>query len=73
MKFEDFKKSLKGIEYKSGKDWEIFLPYSARHDDVKKVIEICRNHLMVNWHLNIPEPTPEIPEPEIKMWWEKSS
>jgi len=69
MNFNDFQKKLKGIKYRTEKEWEIFLPFSTSTETVQKIIAICRNDMLINWHLKIPEVTEEIPSPELRMYW----
>lgn len=73
MDFKDFQKGLKDVKYlkyRTEKDWEIFLPYNIPIEKFQAVIVKCRELLQTKWHVVFTEPTSEIPEPEIKMWWE---
>jgi hypothetical protein len=69
MNFNDFQKKLKNIRYRTEKEWEIFLPFSTSTETIQKIITICRNDMLINWHLKILDSTEEIPEPELKMYW----
>ena len=71
MSFNDFKKELKDIKYRSEKDWEIFLPFNTKREKIQFIIDKCREYLLIDWHIIYTEVTEKIPEPEIFMWWEK--
>jgi len=73
MDFKNFKKEFKGIKLKSNSDWEIFLPYSTKTEEVQSIVGICRKHLIVDWHIIFSEPTDENPEPDIRMYWDRKT
>jgi len=68
--FKDLLKSVKGIKYRTEKDWEIFLPHKTSQEKIRMLIEKLRETEYINWHLVFPEPTVESDEPEIRMWWD---
>jgi len=70
MNFKDFRKQLKGIKYKSDKDWELFLPFNTKAETIQKIITVCRENLIVDWHIVFGEVTKQIPEPETRMYWD---
>jgi len=68
----EIKKEVKlSIKSVSNKDWEIFLPFKTSASDIQKIFNICRKHLLVNWHIYIPEETEGDSKPDIKFWWDK--
>ena len=71
MNFKDFKKELKKVDYKSKKDWEIFLPFDVTREKIQSVIDLSREHMLVDWHVIFPEITEKVPEPDIKIYWDR--
>ena len=70
--FNDLVKELTatGLHFRcTDKDWEIYLPHSPAIA-VQNVIRVCRNYVMVNWHVVFPEATKNNPQPEIHIYWE---
>ena len=70
MTFKEFEKHLKGIKYTANGAWDISLPYESK--DVQKLIDICREHLIVDWHITYPEPTEDVPNPTIFFYWDRT-
>jgi len=71
MNFSEFTKELNGIQYKSDKEWEIFLPYDTKREEIQKIIDVSREHLLVDWHIIFGDITEENPTPYIKMCWDR--
>ena len=71
MTFAEFKKELSGIKYSSKKDWQIFLPFDTKRETLQKILDICKEHLMVDWHVVYGNETVENPSPEIKIFWDR--
>ena len=71
MNFKDFKKELKdsGLNFKSKKDWELFLPHKTNTESVQSLVAICRKNMLVNWHIIFPELVDEKDKPEIWVYW----
>lgn len=71
--FEEFLKLLtrNSIRFTVSSDWSLLLPNSTRQSTVQKLIGLCREHLLVTWHIVYPEPTEEFTEPDIQVWWEQ--
>lgn len=63
---------LKGIGVKSTQEWEIFLPGKKVDQQViDKIIKICRNHMIIDWHIYFGEETEECPNPEVRITWDR--
>ena len=73
MTFEDLKIEFKknGIIFKSKKDWEIFIPFLCG-DDIRNIIMICRENLIIDWHIIFGEITDECQEPDVKIYWDRT-
>lgn len=71
MTFKEFEKHLKDIKYTVNGDWDISLSYDAKPERVQKLIDICREHLILDWHVIHGEVTEEIPEPDIRIYWDR--
>jgi hypothetical protein len=71
MTFNEFKKELKGIKYRSKKDWEIFLPYDTKRETLQIVIDKCREHLLLDWHIYYKDETEEDKTPDIEISWNR--
>jgi hypothetical protein len=70
MKFKDFQKELKGIKYRSEKDWEILLSFNTKREMIQVILDKCREKMLTAWHIIYSEPTEQVPEPEIRMYWD---
>jgi hypothetical protein len=70
IEFKDFQKEIKGIKYRSKKDWEMFLPFNTSKEDIQTIIDQCRKDNITNWHIIYSEVNDKIPEPEIKIYWD---
>lgn len=73
MNFSEFKKELKNINFKSDKEWELFLPYDTKREIIQKIIDKCREHLLLNWHIIFGEESELVPQPYIKIYWDKNN
>jgi len=71
MTFKEFQKELTniGIVYMVADEWHIRLPY--KRDDFQKIIELCRKHLLTNWHIYYVEETENNPRPDVFMSWDR--
>lgn len=73
MKFDEFQKLLKGIKYRVIQEWDIALPFNTDQETIQKILDICREHLLVDWHVVYPDPTELTPEPETNMYWDRKN
>jgi hypothetical protein len=71
VNFKEFEKELKGIRYRSIADWEILMPFNTKPEMLQRVIQKCRDFLLIDWHVIISDPTEENPEPELRMYWDR--
>ena len=72
MKFKEFEKHLKGIPYTASDEWTIDLPHGTKQEVIQKVIDICKDLLIIDWHIIYPEPTEFCPEPRITIYWDRN-
>ena len=58
--FKTVKKALakKKVKFTSKRSWEIFLKHGASHEEIKSVLEVCRELLVTDWHIYFPESKP---------------
>jgi len=71
LKFNEFKKLLKGIKFKVVKEWNITLPHHTPRETIQNILDLCRENMLLDWHVIYPEPTGKDPEPEIKIYWDR--
>ncbi len=71
QQFKEFEKALRGIRYHSITDWEILMPFNTKPEMLQRVIQKCREFLLIDWHVTFADPTEENPEPEIRMYWDR--
>ena len=71
MKFEEFHKKLESIKHEVIGKWDISLPFDTTSETIQKIIHICRENFIVEWHIIYKNPTNMIPEPAINIYWDR--
>ena len=71
MKFDELEGKLKDIKYRVIDEWDIMLPFNTTAETIQKVIGICRNNLLTDWHIVYKDPTKMTPEPEVNIYWDR--
>ena len=72
MKFADFQKKLKGVRFRVVDAWSFGLPFGTDREKIQIIIDICRDNLIVDWHIVYVQPTEAVPEPEISIYWDRN-
>lgn len=73
MSFKEFEKHLKGIKYKVKGDWDIRLKHGTKPETIQKIIDVCKEHLVIDWHIIYPEETEKELEPDIEVYWDRKN
>ena len=71
MKFDEFQKKLESIKYEVIGKWDISLPFNTTSETIQKLILICRENLITEWHMIFKQPTDANPEPNINIYWDR--
>ena len=67
MEFKEILKKIKGFEYRTEKDWEIFVPIKTSTEIIQELIQAFREEGMTDWHFIIPIEE----DGDIKIYWDK--